>query len=149
MKASAVPMSSVDFTQPIFDSLRSDYPGFDCWAQHIQSTPTDRSAFVVTNTNGQYVAVALTKEEVNCEYSWIPSPVLKISTFKVSADFSGQGLGKDLLNHIWAASPLMTSYVEVLPHHQRTIDFFLQNGFMMTPERSSKGEVVLVCLRAA
>jgi ribosomal protein S18 acetylase RimI-like enzyme len=149
MKVKRVDVSSVDFTQRIFDSLRSDYPGFDSWAELVQATSAHRAAFVATDVNGQYGAVALTKEETSSEYSWIPTPVLKISTFKVSADYSGQGLGKDLLNHAWAATTLAASYVEVLPHNQQAVDFFLHNGFMLTSERSTKGEVVLACLRAS
>jgi ribosomal protein S18 acetylase RimI-like enzyme len=149
MKVKRVDVSSVDFTQSIFDSLRSDYPGFDSWAELVRATSAHRAAFVVTDANGQYGAVALTKEETSSEYEWLPHPVLKISTFKVSADYSGQGLGKDLLKQIRSAFSTAALYVEVFPHNQQAVDFFLRNGFRMTPERSAKGEVVLACLRAS
>jgi ribosomal protein S18 acetylase RimI-like enzyme len=149
MKVKRVDISSVDFAQRIFDSLRSDYPGFDSWAELVQTTSAHRAAFVATDVNGQYGAVALTKEETSSEYEWLPSPVLKISTFKVSADYSGQGLGKELLQQIWSASSIAASYVEVFPHNQQAVNFFLRNGFILTSERSAKGEVVLACLRAS
>lgn len=149
MKVRVEPVNAIDFTQNIFNSLRTDYPGFDSWAEHVHTDPYGRMAFIATDETGQYVGIALSKQETSNGYSELPNRMLKISTFKVASAYAGQGLGKALLTKVLSSSPITPSYVEVFPQHWQVIEFFMRNGFMQLSERSSKGEVVLARLTAS
>jgi hypothetical protein len=130
---------------PIFASLRAEYAGFDDWLAKVRRESDERRCYVVEEQGG-YAALALLKPEDPCAYD-LPTPVIKISTFKVSADRSGLKYGELLLKAIFmdiTAAATAALYVEVLPSHPELVNFLSAFGFIDTGDRSGKGEHVLV-----
>ena len=78
-------VSNFDVNDPIFDSLRSDYKGFDEW--FAKKASSGRDCWTYLNTNGSLGAVLIYKfeEEVIPSTPALPKGKrLKISTMKVS-----------------------------------------------------------------
>jgi GNAT superfamily N-acetyltransferase len=133
----------LDLTDPIWESLRSDYPGFDGWLATARRE--QRDALVVGPDPARRAAVCLLKNEPGGEYG-IPGPLLKISTFKVSPDHSGNKYGELLLKAIFdqcASEAHAGIYVTVFEHHEELLSVLGDFGFETRTERSSLGELVL------
>lgn len=129
---------------PIFDSLRSDYDGFDAWFEKVRAESETRSCYLI-DEGERHAALALLKPENDCEYD-LPQPVVKICTFKVSADHPGVKFGELLLKAILmdaAESSAATLYVEVLPSHPEVVGFLENFGFFDTGQHNERGEHVL------
>jgi hypothetical protein len=93
----------------------------------------------------RHAALALLKPEADCGYD-LAQPVVKICTFKVSADHPDVKFGELLLKAILmdaAESPTATLYVEVLPSHPEVVGFLENFGFFDTGHRNGRGEHVL------
>ena len=119
-----VPAYTLDIEQDIFNSLREEYaPGFDLWLDKVREDSEHRICLVVIDENEQYAALAILKEEDNCDYVF-DAPILKISTFK-------------------ARRHLSTLYVEIFQEHDLLIDLFEVFGFQRSLYRTSRGELVL------
>ena len=146
-RVSRIPTYAIDIEQPIFDSIRAEYTGFDDWLDKVRADSDNRTCFLVTDA-GKYAAIALLKSETDCTYS-LPSPVTKISTFKVEQSHAGVKYGEFLLKAVLKeASDLGVAslYVEVLPTHPETIDFFNDFGFNESSSKTYRNESVLTKL---
>lgn len=146
-RVTTVQSYALDFGQEIFDSIKKDYD-FDAWVAKVQGNSANRECFVIKEPDGSYAAIAIVKiDEPDCEYKYnFTMPVTKISTFKVGQDFSGSRYGELLLKAVLQSHQdhrVASAYVEVLPRHQRLIDFMSTFGYVVGGE-SSKGETVLV-----
>lgn len=133
----------LDLDDPIWESLRQDYPGFDTWLAGARQE--QRHALVVGDDRAHRAAVCLLKDEPNGEYG-IVGPLLKISTFKVSPDYNGNKYGELLLKAVFdqcATSHVVGIYVTVFDKHAELLDVFTAFGFTPIDERSSLGELVL------
>ena len=141
-----VPAYALDIEQDVFNSLREEYaPGFDLWLDKVREDSGHRICLVVNDENEQYAALAILKEEVDCDYEF-NAPVLKISTFKVAAHHAGAKYGELLLKSIFmlaARRRLFTLYVEIFQKHDLLIDLFEVFGFQQSLYRTSRGELVL------
>lgn len=129
---------------PIFDSLRSDYDGFDAWFEKVRAESETRRCYLIEEGD-RHAALALLKPEDDCEYE-LQQPVVKICTFKVSTDHPDVKFGELLLKAILmdaAESPTATLYVEVLPSHPEVVGFLENFGFFDTGYRNDRGEHVL------
>jgi GNAT superfamily N-acetyltransferase len=129
---------------PIFESLRHDYDGFDEWFARVRADQDTRSCYLVKEDD-YYAALALLKEEPDCEYD-LQQPVTKITTFKVRPESAGTKYGELLLKAILSDAQrdhVATLFVEVLPRHTHLIDFLADFGFADTGFRSGRGELVL------
>jgi len=129
---------------PIFESLRSDYEGFDRWFEKVRAESETRSCYLIEEGD-RHAALALLKPEDDCAYD-LPQPVVKICTFKVSADHADVKFGELLLKAILmdaAESPIATLYVEVLPSHPEVVGFLENFGFLDSGHRNERGEHVL------
>ena len=140
------PTYTLDTEDPIFTSLRADYPGFDdWWLIRVRRESDERRCYLIKEQN-QYAALALLKPEDPCEYE-LPAPVVKISTFKVATHRSGLKYGELMLKAILmdiTADATAAIYVEVLSSHPEVIDFLGAFGFFDSGLRSGRGEHVLV-----
>jgi L-amino acid N-acyltransferase YncA len=140
----AYELSSYD---PIFETFRQDYPGFDEWLARCKRE--HRPSWVVTRSGGEYAAICIAKHEVPAEYHFVGN-VLKVCSFK--AEF-GYGLGELLLQSLFDyafASAIDAMYLEVFPVHGSVVRLFTTFGFVEAPFRSRRGELVLVkSLRAS
>jgi hypothetical protein len=117
---------ALDLDQEIFNSIRDDYPEFNEWIAKVQSDSPNRECFVVEEEDGAYAAIAILKiDESDCNYEFAP-PVMKISTFKVGQQFSGNHYGELLLKAVLKSHhehDAGSAYVEVWDRHERLIDF--------------------------
>lgn len=129
---------------PIWDSLRSDYaPDFDTWLAGARRQ--QREALVVAGAENRYAAVALLKPEPGGEYG-LSGPLLKVSTFKVDAEFSGNKYGELLLKTIFdicAAGRQAGIYLTVFERHAALTELLNDFGFQPLDERSPLGELVM------
>lgn len=129
---------------PIFDTLRGDYEGFDAWFEKVRAESESRSCYLIEEGD-RHAALALLKPEPDCEYD-LAQPVVKICTFKVSSDHPDVKFGELLLKAILmdaAESTTSTLYVEVLPSHPEVVGFLENFGFYDTGHRNERGEHVL------
>ncbi len=141
-----IPSYALNPADPIFGSLRADYPGFDAWLDRVRSDEDGRLCFVIRDDDG-YAALALLKRESHAEYTELRSPVLKLSTFKVDAAHSGSRYGELLLKAIFATAHdegAGSLYVTVLPRYELLIQLLDSFGFAITGHRTALGELVLV-----
>lgn len=130
-------------TDPIFDSLRDDYPGFNEWLAKCQQE--HRTCWIVEGTSG-LAAATIVKEETPAEYG-IPGRTLKVAMFKVSDGERGMRYGELLLKAVFdyiASNAFETAYVTVLPKHQEVIRFFENFGFVPNNRVTDLEETVLV-----
>lgn len=134
-------------TDPIFETFRRDYPGFDEWLARCKRD--HRPSWVVTHSGGEYAAISIVKHEDPAEYH-IPGKVLKVCSFKAAF---GYGLGELLLQSLFDyafAREFDVMYLEVFPAHGSVVRLFTTFGFVEAPFRSRRGELVLVkALRAS
>ena len=145
-RVKAVQSYALKLDEEIFDSIRDDYGEFNEWIAKVQSDSPNRECFVVEEEDGAYAAIAILKiGETDCSYE-IPQPVVKISTFKVGQQFSGNHYGELLLKAVLQSQHdhgAGSAYVEVWDHHQRLVDFMGQFGYFEYG-KSGRGETVLV-----
>lgn len=83
----------------IFDSLRDSYVGFDEW--YRKAAKNQRQAWTSRMSSGAIRAICIYKEEVGeviNDDGFVPNgKILKLCTFKVSAEHQGSKLGERLL----------------------------------------------------
>lgn len=133
----------LDLTDPIWESLRRDYPGFDGWLARVRRD--QRDALVVGGDPSRRAALCLLKHEPNGEFG-VPGPLLKISTLKVSPDHSGNKYGELLLKAVFdqcASERHCGVYVTVFPHHSELLGVLADFGFETLPTGTPLGELVL------
>lgn len=143
-RVTSVPCYVLNPEDRIFYGLRADYPEFDGWLTKVRQQSDTRRCFIIEE-DGSYAALALLKFETDCAYP-IEGPIVKISTFKVSDDYSGVKYGELLLKAVLLSLTTTESaslYVEVLPSHPEVIDFLAAFGFVDQGHRSERGEHVL------
>lgn len=133
----------LDLSDPIWESLRQDYPDFDRWLTGCRRD--QRDALVVGDDPSRRAALCLLKHEPNGEYG-VPGPLLKISTFKVSPDHSGNKYGELLLKAVFeqcASERHSGIYVTVFPRHNELLGVLADFGFQTLPTGTPLGELVL------
>src|SRR5690606_5046770 len=92
----------LDVRDPIFDSLKSDYPGFDEWFSKVQKE--HRDCYVVRSPDcSQVDAIVTLKIEEDRPYD-LSGRVLKICTIKVAAQSRGAKRGDLLLTAIFRSA---------------------------------------------
>ena len=109
-------IATLDLTQPIFESLRNDYEGFNDWLRKAASQGKARRTWVVRDTRGGYRAIAIVK--TRDDHPIVPgAKATKLSTFKVDSESEGEKLGELLLKTVlmWAhETNVETLFVTVL-----------------------------------
>jgi len=132
----------IDVGDPLFDSLRSDYAGFDSWFRE-KCQRAHRDCFAVKQ-NQALAGICVLKEE--SDVLSMDGKILKICTFKIGEHASGFRFGELLLR---AALDYAYSqdcrwvYVTVFPKHE-SFCLFLQNfGFRDCEVKTDLGECVM------
>jgi GNAT superfamily N-acetyltransferase len=136
---------ALDVEQPIFNSLRADYVGFDDWLKKVQAESEQRLCLIVRN-NAEYAAISILKLEDDCPYSF-GSPVLKISTFKVGSEYAGAKYGELLLKAIFAFAherKATSLYIEVFRKFEFLIALLEEFGFVISAHVTGRNEIVLM-----
>ena len=134
----------LDSTDPIFESIRSDYhPGFDEWLAKCKRR--DSKAYVVKSPSGKLAGLCIIKPEGHLP-DGRKGKVLKLCTFKVSEQESGNRYGELLLkaafDYLFENNYEFT-YFTVLPKHQPLIEFAEDFGFEAIGTQGT-GELVMV-----
>lgn len=125
-----------ELTDPIFDSLRSDYGGFNDW--FIRSCQQGRQAWIARDQAGQLGAICIYKEEVEPQVTSmlrLPGRVLKLCTLKVEKNVRGQKLGELLLKAAFRhaiQNDYGKIYVTVKERQVELIDLLSEFGFEST-----------------
>lgn len=135
----------LDERDPIFDSLRQSYPGFDGWLRKCKGE--HRQAWTVTVGNSSSLAaVCIVNHEKNPPVS-LSGKVLKVCTFKVSSSYQGVRFGELLLKTVFTFATsnkydwmLLTAY----PEQESLLNFLQDFGFTIMGAATPSGEYVLV-----
>lgn len=134
----------IDRRHVIFQSLRSDYPGFDGWFDKCRRQHRDCWVLKVGN---EIAGLIIRKNETHAEASTHHpgKKILKICTFKVRDEFQGEKFGELLLKQVlWFAqrNGYDLTYVTAFPKHAFLIDLLSYYGFTET-KKLANGEIVL------
>ena len=133
---------TLDPKDPIFDTLRADYPGFDSWLRKCQE---EQRVCWVIKVDGKLGGLAIVKDQSPGEHG-ITGKTLKICTFKVSEDCPGMRYGELLLKSVFDyayANGFESSFLTVLPKHDQVVAFSENFGFCDNERRTGLGEMVL------
>lgn len=132
--------SDVKLSDPFFDSLKADYPGFENWFEKKK----DDKAFVSLDEAGNLQGFLYTKQETEELTDITPSlPALhrlKIGTFKVNAH--GTKLGERFIKKIFdiaVACNVSEVYVTVFPKHEGLVSLLSRYGFGKVGEKMVNG----------
>lgn len=126
---------------PIFDSLKEDYPGFVDWFK--AAARNQRDALVVDG-HREHAAIAILKREPGGAFG-ILGPLLKICTFKVGSGYSGQKYGELLLKAIFQQAHAQGDsglYVTVFERHEQLLELLEDFGFEPLDTRTGLGELI-------
>ena len=130
---------------PIFNTLRADYPGFDEWLRKCRLE--HRDCWVIEDrANDRIAGLCLINDETKdmSQYG-VTGKILKLCTFKVSEDYGGRRYGELLLKAAFAYADVNSYdwiFVTVLPKYPRPISFFSDFGFSVVGQ-SRSGELLL------
>lgn len=130
-----ISLSEIDFTDPIFTSLKQDYPTFEQWVSKIKKDEKNRVVFGDLSEVGMLKNIAIVKIKDTNGYP-------KISTFKVSPIYINNGLGNQLLEQIIFYLKSLSSskvFIDVFPKHEILTSFIVKRGFSFI-ETTSSGE---------
>ncbi|MDR2253405.1 MAG: GNAT family N-acetyltransferase [Bifidobacteriaceae bacterium] len=134
----------LDATDPLFGSLRLDYPEFDAWFS--DPGKSQRPAWVIDQPQGGYAGLMILKETSDNEFV-SSGKVLKVSTFKVVPDARGRSYGELLLKTLFLEAKSGGwdgIFVTVFAEKQtRLVNLFTDFGFEELPAKTTRGELVL------
>ncbi|MBW4581178.1 MAG: GNAT family N-acetyltransferase [Tildeniella nuda ZEHNDER 1965/U140] len=125
----SVYVHELDQEDPIFDSLRKDYPGFDVWLTKCKRE--HRKAWIIDSPTKGLGGLCIIKSETFPEYA-LPTPTLKICTFKVSENSRGYRYGELLLKAVFDytfKNNYLSIYLTVFPKQAELISLFEGFGF--------------------
>ena len=136
---------AIDLRDPLFDSLRADYSGFDAWFAE-KCARQHRKCWVV-EVGGALAGIVIRKDEKRAEAT-IRSPgnkILKLCTFKMGEAFRGEKFGEQLLKQcLWfsQSNGYDVVYVTAFADKDDLLHLLLSYGFKETA-RQANGELVL------
>lgn len=128
---------------PIFDSLKIDYPEFDTWWRN-KCVREHRPCWIVDD--GRIAGLLVRKDETRTETDALTpaNKILKICTFKVSPEKRGIKLGELLLKKVfWFAQTNAYDlvYLTTFPRQRSLIDLLEFYGFSQTGIQMN-GEII-------
>lgn len=126
-----VPFEHINFGDPIFISIRADYPDFSDWQRKAMATSARRCAKIIDSPTG-YAGVAVLKLSESGD--------LKISTFKVGP--TGEGSGMQIA--FWLLLSLMRWRLEPLRSTSRSSPIMRISRDTLNCELSDVGRVALI-----
>lgn len=138
------PAYAVNRQDPLFESLRVDYPGFDAWFE--KCAQEHRPCWVV-EVSGQMAGIVIRKDELRSE-SPVTLPghrILKLCTFKMAERFRGEKFGEQLLKQcLWhaQANAYDIIYLTAYADKEDLLVLLRSYGFVQT-SRQPNGEFVV------
>jgi rRNA-processing protein FCF1/GNAT superfamily N-acetyltransferase len=133
----------IDSTDPLFETLCADYPGFPHW--YDERCIRQHRRCWVARIGGGLAGLVIRKEESRAA-SGVKLPgekILKLCTFKVHAPNQGEKLGEQLLKQaLWYAqcNNFDVLYATAYPKHSVLVALFESFGFCAT-ETLANGEL--------
>jgi GNAT superfamily N-acetyltransferase/rRNA-processing protein FCF1 len=139
----AIKAYGLEKTDPIFDGLRADYPGFDDWLD--KCIAEHRDCWVIRD-GGALAAIVIRNDEDHSAAGTkhIGPKIMKICTFKVSDRHHGKKFGEQLLKQLlWHAqrNHYDLLYVTAFPKQKALIRLIEDYGFRRETKRK-RGELV-------
>lgn len=134
---------SLQRDDPIFESLRADYPDFDEWFPRVSQA--GREAWVIEPFDGGYAGICIWKPEDD-EYGF-GGKAMKISTFKVADQHRGRRYGELLLKTAFDylhANRYDNVWLTVFERHQTLIAMLEDFGFSRHTAKTDRDELVYV-----
>lgn len=122
---------NISLKDPIFDSLREGYKGFDDW--YNKASAEQRKAWVV-ELDGRLAGVCIYKKENTEEFSGLGIPNLKLCTFKVDEFARGGKLGELLLKQAFmyaTKNGMRSTWLTAFPRHEYLVSFVKDFGFQV------------------
>lgn len=126
-----IDLVNANFDDPIFASLRQDYPDFDSWLNKIKHL-SNRKMVLSKDDKGFYRAVAILK--------YNSSGSVKLSTFKVNQSSWGHGLGTELMLQVIEENKGKQVYIQVKPKYTKLLRFLAHFGFTIVESKSNKND---------
>jgi len=123
-----IPVYNLDPNDSFFDSLKGDYD-FEEWFSKISRE--NRKCWVY-RPDSKIKALCIIKEEEKPDSDKIPSPTLKICTFKVADDLGGKRIGELLLKmalQYTFKNKFKSTYFTIYPKQDHLISFMEDFGF--------------------
>lgn len=131
----------VDSSDPIFDSLRNDYDGFDEWLTRCKRQ--HRECYVSASSDSSIAGIAIFKSEDRLP-DGTKGKTLKVCTFKVSEHHSGNRIGELLLKPVMKYAlegDYDFVYLTTYPKQEGLITFLHEFGFREIGNRDSLYEL--------
>jgi GNAT superfamily N-acetyltransferase len=128
---------------PIFDSVRAEYAGFDSWLAKCRLETRDVA--IILGTDGMYAGVCIVARKG--DKFGARAKFLKICQFKVDDQYRGRRYGELLLKAAFdyrLKNNYDYAYVTVFERHDGLVRLFEDFGFSRWVDRSDRGEVILV-----
>ena len=124
----------IDVSDPFFDSLKQDYPGFETeWFPKCAREGREALVFSDDSGLGAFVAMKQENESILLKGGACPAvPRLKICTLRLAERFRGQRLGEGAIGLVlwkWQELKLEEVYVTVFPSHTDLISQLEKFGF--------------------
>ncbi len=133
----------LDASDPIFDSLRVDYPEFDNW---LRKCKVEHRECWMVESGGSLAALTIVKWEDPPDYG-PGGKTLKVCLFKVSDECPGMRYGELLLKSVFDYAYVnggVSSYVTVFPKYVQVSSFFENFGFVKEGTQTQLSEIVMV-----
>jgi SAM-dependent methyltransferase len=145
LKCEMIAFDRIDFSDPIFDSIRSDYRTHEQWCKHAMQTSQCRCAFAIRGGDKKYAGIVILKAGEGPDG---PSPAgLKISTFKVASEAQAHGIADLLLSEVFARAIELQAdlvFTTVLPGHEDVARYLELRGFRRGAHDLDRGERIYV-----
>lgn len=135
--------TELDERDPIFDSVRSDYPELDAWLG--QCRLENRDVALIRSSENGYAGVCILARKA--DKFGASGKFLKICQFKVDDRFRGRRYGELLLKTVFdyrRDNGFDVAYVTVYEHHDALVRLFEDFGFERWINRTPRGELVLL-----
>ncbi len=130
-------------SDPIFTSLREDYPGFDKWLKKCKTS--HRKSYIVQGRDQKITGISILKQEESLP-DGRKGKVLKLCTFKVSENHGGNRIGELLLKPVFSyarSNDYDYIYFTVFPKQTQLIVFANDFGFQRIKNKNSDTEYAL------
>lgn len=130
-------------TDPVFDSLREDYPGFDAWFQ--KSCREHRQSWRIEASGGEISGFCIVNKEKDT-LQGLEGKVLKICSLKVSEFHNGFKFGELLLKSVFnyaVENNYDWIFITVFEKHGRLLRLLNDFGFTDVPSKTHLGEKIL------
>lgn len=133
----------IDLSDPILDSFRQDYPGFDNWFRRCRRQ--HRQAWIIEGDRNRLAAFCIIKRDDAPPVS-LSGKLLKLCSFKVSEEFNGFRFGELLLKAVFEHAfdnRYDWIFVTVFQKYNKLIELFEDFGFSKMKDKTMLGELIL------